>query len=191
MLVEAIDVIRGLWAGNWLSYYGSFYTVEKARLYTLPDKPPLILVAAAGKQSAELAGQIGDGFINTKPKAELVQAFTRNGGQDNPIVGKLAVCWNRDEAAARRIAYEYFPTFGLKGQLDQELALPQFFEQATSVVTEDQVAQNVICGPDPERHIAGVRRFIDAGFNHVYVHQIGPDQEGFFRFYADEILPKL
>ncbi len=191
MLVEAIDVIRGLWEGSSQSYYGHFFTVENARLYTLPDTPPPIFVAAGGEQSAELAGQVGDGLISTAPKAELVQAFSGSGGQNKPCVGQLTVCWNQDEAEARRIAYEYWPTAALKGELSQELPLPQHFEQAAGMVTEDQVAQAVICGPDPERHVAGIRQFIDAGFDQVYIHQIGPDQEGFFQFYAREILPKL
>lgn len=191
MLVEAIDVIRSLWEGGSQSYYGRFYTVEDARLYTLPDTPPPIFVAAGGENSAELAGQAGDGLISTAPKAELVQAFAASGGQDKPCIGQLTVCWNQDEAEARRIAYEYWPTAALKGELSQELPLPEHFEQAAGIVTEDQVAQTVICGPDPERHIAGIRQFIDAGFNQVYIHQIGPDQEGFFQFYAREILPKL
>ncbi len=55
----------------------------------------------------------------------------------------------------------------------------------------EDVAERVVCGPDPERHRAEIRQFADAGFDHVYVHQVGPDQEGFFRFYADEVLPKL
>ncbi len=59
------------------------------------------------------------------------------------------------------------------------------------MVREDDIAQKLICGPDPERHIQGIRRFIDAGYDHVYVHQIGPDQEGFFQFYAREVLPQL
>lgn len=59
------------------------------------------------------------------------------------------------------------------------------------MLTEDDVAEQVPCGPDPERHLAAIREYVDAGFDHVYVHQVGPDQEGFFRFYEDEVLPKL
>ena len=59
------------------------------------------------------------------------------------------------------------------------------------MVTEDDVAQSVVCGPDPERHLEQIRQYADAGCDHVYVHQVGPDQEGFFRFYEREIFPRL
>ena len=56
---------------------------------------------------------------------------------------------------------------------------------------EDQVAESVVCGPDPERHIDKIRSVAKAGANHVYIHQVGKDQEGFFRFYEREILPEF
>ena len=59
------------------------------------------------------------------------------------------------------------------------------------MVREDEVTCTIICGPDPERHLAGINEFISAGYDHVYVHQVGSDQEGFFRFYEQEVLPKL
>jgi hypothetical protein len=101
------------------------------------------------------------------------------------------VCWANDEAAARRTAYELWPNLGLPGQLAQELALPALFEQAVELVEEEQVTGMVPCGPDPERHLTTIRKYADAGYDAVFVHQIGPDQEGFLRFYGDEVLPKL
>lgn len=72
-----------------------------------------------------------------------------------------------------------------------QLPLPRHFEQAISDVTEEDVADQVICGPDPERHVQAIREYVDAGFDHVYLHQVGPDQEGFFRFFRDELRPLL
>jgi hypothetical protein len=48
-----------------------------------------------------------------------------------------------------------------------------------------------VCGPDPERHAAAVLRFAAAGFTEVVVHQVGPDQDGFFRFYDERVRPLL
>jgi hypothetical protein len=58
-------------------------------------------------------------------------------------------------------------------------------------VDEDEVSELVACGPDPERHVEFIQRFADAGYDHVFVHQVGPDQQGFLRFYAREMLPRL
>jgi coenzyme F420-dependent glucose-6-phosphate dehydrogenase len=192
MLDEAVEIIRLLWQGGTHSFEGAYYTVENARLYTLPDEPPPIMVAAAGPESAGLAGLIGDGLISVAPNAKVVQAFDEmGGGRDRPHYGQLTVCVADDEAAARRTAHRLWPIAGLKGELTAELPLPAHFEQAAKLVTEEMVAEEVICGSDPERHLAKIREYVEAGFDHVYVHQIGPDQEVFFRLYEREIMPRL
>jgi coenzyme F420-dependent glucose-6-phosphate dehydrogenase len=56
-------------------------------------------------------------------------------------------------------------------------------------VDEDTVAEYVVCGPDPDRHLEGIQQYVDAGFDHVYVHQVGPEQDGFIEFYEREVLP--
>jgi G6PDH family F420-dependent oxidoreductase len=148
-------------------------------------------MAAGGPRAAESAGRIADGLITTAPSAELLKRFEAAGGSGKPSYGQLTVCWARDEASARRIAYTSWPTAAVRGELTQELPTPTHFEQAARMVREEDVAEAILCGPDPERHIGGVKEFIDAGYDHVYVHQVGPDQEGFFRFYEQEVLPKL
>jgi G6PDH family F420-dependent oxidoreductase len=191
MLEEAVEIIRLLWQGGTQTHRGCFYTVENARIYTLPDTRPPILVAASGPNAAEAAGRIGDGFISTTSEKSLLEQFEGAGGKGKPRYGQLTVCWAPDEASARRTAYEYWPNAGLKGELSQELPTPAFFAQAASLVREDDVAQAIVCGPDPARHIEQIQQYADAGYDHVYVHQVGPDQEGFFRFYAREVLPKF
>jgi coenzyme F420-dependent glucose-6-phosphate dehydrogenase len=191
MLEEAIRVIRLLWQGGSVDHRGRYYTVENARLYTLPDEPPPILFAAGGKRAAEAAGRLSDGLVVTKPDAEVIETFDAHGGKGKPRYGELTVCWAADEAAARRTAHEYWAFAALKGELSQELPVPRHFEQAISTLSEDHTAEAIICGPDPERHLAGIKEYADAGYTHVWVHQVGPDQEGFFRFYEREILPKF
>lgn len=191
MLKEAVEVIRLLWQGGNQSYWGIYYTVEDARIYTLPEPLPPIMVAGSGPSSAEAAGYLGDGFISTSPKAELVQKFQEAGGENKPCYGQLTVCWAEDEAEAQRTAHRIWPNAGLTGELTQELRTPTHFEQAAKMVKEADIAEKVTCGPDPQRHLASLQKFIDAGYDYVYVHQIGPDQEGFFRFYQREILPKF
>lgn len=191
MMEEAIEVIRKLWQGGYKSHRGRYYTVENARIYTLPEELPPIMVAAGGPQAAKLAGRAGDGLIGTSPEAELLQVYDAAGGTGKPRYGQITVCWASDEAEARRTAYEWWPNSAVKGDLSQELPLPMHFEQASQMADEEDVAQAIVCGPDPERHVQAIQQFVDAGYDHVYVHQVGPDQEGFFRFYASEVLPRL
>jgi coenzyme F420-dependent glucose-6-phosphate dehydrogenase len=190
MLAEAIEVIRLLWQGGYQSHHGRYYTVEEARLYTLPDELPPIMVAAAKPNAARLAGASSDGFISTSPDAELLSEFDGAGGSGKPRIGQVTVCWARDEASGRKTALEWWPNAALPGDLGQELALPRHFEQAGELVSEDAVAEKVVCGPDPEAHLAMIDEFAEAGYDHVYVHQVGPDQEGFLEFYEKEILSR-
>jgi G6PDH family F420-dependent oxidoreductase len=148
------------------------------------------MVAAAGEKAAELAARAGDGLIGTAPDNELIDNFHEAGGE-GPIYGQVTVCWGADEASARKTAHEWWPNAAIPGELGQELPLPRHFEQAAQSVTEDDIAEAIVCGPDPERHLEGIRGYVEAGYTHVYVHQVGPDQQGFFDFYKNEVLPKL
>jgi G6PDH family F420-dependent oxidoreductase len=189
MLEEATAIIRELWTGEEVSFDGAFYTVENAKLYTRPDEPPPIGIAASGPLSAELAGRIGDALITTAPKADLLREFGDAGGTGKPRYGQSSHCWARDEAAARRTVMEWWPQGGLPGELSSELATPTHYEQAVRLVREEDAIDTIACGPDADRHREAIREFVDAGFDHVYLHQIGPDQEGFIEFAAAELLP--
>jgi G6PDH family F420-dependent oxidoreductase len=164
--------------------------VENARIYTVPDQLPPIMVAAAGPAAAKLAARVGDGLISTAPQPEVLETFASAGGR-GPRIGQVTVCWATDEQLAVKTAYEVWPNAGIKGQLSQELAMPSMFEEAAQMVKPEELAEKLPCGPDPERHLKAIREYFDAGFDHVYVHQIGPDQDGFFDFYQREILPKF
>jgi len=190
MLEEAVEVIRKLWTGKLVTHHGTFYTVENARLYSVPDAPPRIAVSAFGDDAAALAARIGDGFVTVVPDTDLLAKYRQAGGEGESIAA-VKVCWNKDEGTARKIAHQLWPTEALQGQLSQELALPSHFEAAAAHVTEDMVAEIVPCGPDPERHVEAIRHYLDAGFDQVYVNQIGSDQEGFFDFYARELRVRL
>jgi coenzyme F420-dependent glucose-6-phosphate dehydrogenase len=190
-LEEAVEVIRKLWRGGLTSHHGRHYTVENARLYTLPEDPPPILVAAAGERATELAGRIGDGFFGLVPDPAVIGHFRSAGGEDKPTFGQVHVCWAEDEGAARSTALKWWPNAVAGGNLNWELPLPSLFEAATEWADEESIAESIVCGPDPGRHVAAISEFVDAGYDHVYLHQVGPDQEGFFRFFERELSPQL
>jgi G6PDH family F420-dependent oxidoreductase len=190
MLEEAVEVMRELWTGKLVSHDGAHYTVENARLYTLPQDPPPVLMSALGPESVSLAARIADGYLTVKPNREFLEQYVRKGGK-GPKVGGIKVCWAADEASARKTAHQLWPSEALPGQLGQDLPTPAHFEQATQLVTEEMVAEAFPCGPDPERHVAGIRQYLDAGYEAVYVQQIGKDQAGFLEFHRREVLPRL
>jgi coenzyme F420-dependent glucose-6-phosphate dehydrogenase len=190
MLAEAVGVIRQLWQGDMTSHRGRHYTVDTARIYSLPEQLPPIYVAAGGTNAAREAAKLGDGIIGTGPDRSIIDAFGDAGG-DGPRIGQVTVCWAATEAEARRTAREWWPTVAIHGEASQELPSPAHFEQLTRSVTEEQVAEVVPCGPDAARHLAKIAEYVDAGYDHVYIHQIGPDQAGFIKFAEGELLPAL
>jgi coenzyme F420-dependent glucose-6-phosphate dehydrogenase len=191
MLAEAVDIIRMLWEGEEVSYWGEFYTVENARIYTLPDELPPIYIAASGPESAALAGEIGDGFITTKANEKLLQEFDSNGGKGKQKVGQVKVCWAQSEEEALNIVHKYWPTALIPGSLHSDLPTPAHFEDAASLIKKEDLKEAVVMGPDPQKHLEKIQELVEMGFDMVYIHQIGPDQEGFFDFYQREILPAV
>lgn len=190
MLEEAIDVIRTLWQGGYQTFRGEYYTVEQARLYTLPDPPPPLAVAAGKPLAAELAGRSGDALIAVAPDAEVV-AHYREAGGEGPRYAQVTVCWAESAEEAKETAFRHWPNVALKGDLAQELPLPLHFEQACRNVTADDVAEAIALGPDPAPYVEMAAEYVQAGFDHVYFHQIGPDQEGFFRFWQAQLGDRL
>lgn len=188
MLEEAVDVIRTLWDGGNVSHYGPHFTVENARLYTRPDTPPPIYVSAFGQKSVEVAARIGDGLVSTKPDADLLRTYTELGGR-SPKLAQVKVAWANRVEDAQDLAFELWPTSGLSGELSQELPTPSHFEQATSVLHKEDVVGAFPCGPDPQAHIDAIQKYVDVGYDEIYITQVGEDQEGFLRFYEREILP--
>ena len=191
MLEEAIRLMRKLWEGETTTFRGKHYTVENLRIYSLPDEPPDIAVAAAQPKAAELAGRVGNALISVAPDEEVVEKFEEAGGEGKPRYGQLTVCVADSEEEAKRIAHEIWPNGGMEGALSQELPLPEHFEQAAELVTEDDVAETVVCEQDAGVHLDKIKEFANAGFDHVYVHQVGTDQQRFFELYEKEVLPEL
>jgi G6PDH family F420-dependent oxidoreductase len=192
MLEEAIEVMRLLWKGGTQTHRGKHYTVEQARIYSLPEETPEILVAASGPKSIEMAGRLGDGYIGLAPESDDVDSFKRAGGDGKPVVGQIEVCWAESEDEAVDTVHEWWPQTALSGELTYELKLPAHFEQACELVTKDDIRESPIpLGPDPDEHVAGIKQFLDAGYTHVYVHQLGPDQDGMISFYERDVLPKV
>ena len=190
MLREAIEVIRRLWTGDIVDHWGAHFTVENARLYTRPDRPPPMIVSAFGPQAAQVAAECGDGVWITKPDADLVEAWEKAGGT-GPRYAQINLCWAEDAEEAKRTAERSWPNAGVPGQLSQDLPTPSHFEMATEHLTQEQIVGQIACGPDPEPVVEQVQQFLDAGFDHLHLHQIGADQEGFMRFWAKELRPRL
>ena len=191
MLEEAMELMDELWEGKNTSHHGKHYTVENARLYTVPEEKPPVVVSAFGPRTAKMAAEYGDGLWTVGIKEDVLEAYEDAGGE-GPTYAQLDVCYAETEEEAVDTVYEHWPNTALPGELSQELPTPAHFEQAVQAVDREDIAEGpTVTSPDPDAHLESIEGAIDVGFDHVYVHQIGPDQSSFFEFYEEEILPAL
>jgi G6PDH family F420-dependent oxidoreductase len=187
MLEEAVDVIRALWSGETIEHRGTYYEVENARLFDAPSAPIPIIVSGFGENAARVAGRIGDGYWGTAPDRALLDTFEAAGGH-GPRYAQLRLCWADDVEQAQATVHDIWPNAGLTGQLSQDLPTWTHFEQATAPLTVEQVAAGTPCGPDIADEVAElVEQYVDAGYDHVYFHQVGPDQEAFLDYWEREL----
>jgi G6PDH family F420-dependent oxidoreductase len=190
MLEEAVEIMRELWKGGTVSYRGKHYTVENARIYTLPDKPVEILISGFGPKAISVAARIGEGYISTMPDGEMVQQFRSEGGGKRTCQAGFKAAFARTEEEGARLAYDKWPNAGVPGELSQVLPSPKHFEQASQLVTQDMVKEAFVCGNDPQAHLEQIDKYAQAGFDEVYVANTGPNWQGLFDLYAEHILPK-
>ncbi|WP_112468898.1 LLM class F420-dependent oxidoreductase [Streptomyces triticisoli] len=191
MLEEAVQVMRRLLTGEQVNHRGTHYTVENARLYTVPEEPVPIDISGFGPKSIALAARVADGYITAMPEEEMVTQYRKGGGGAKLVSGGTKVCFGADRDECVRQVHELWYNEQLPGEMGQVLPTPRHFEQLKPLVTEDMVRENVVCGDDVDQHVSTLKEFADAGFDRIYVNQIGRDQRGFFDFYRAKVLPQL
>jgi G6PDH family F420-dependent oxidoreductase len=172
---EAIDIIQGLLTGELTDYRGQHLHLENAKLYDLPKKKPRVVIAAGGPKAAALAGEQGDALIATEPKEDLVKAYEKAGGR-GARYAEVSVCFAKSEAEGRKTAHKYF-RWSLGGwPVQAELPNPRSFDAASAQATPEAMGEKIPCGPDIETHVAAISKYLEAGFDHIIITQIGPEQ---------------
>ena len=190
-LEEAIEIIREMWKGETYSHRGTHYHVEHARIFDAPTTPPKVIVSGFGPESTALAAKIGDGFATVEPDGESVAQFRSQGGAGKVVQGGLKVCYGADADAAKALAYKLWANDGLPGEMAQILPTTAHFAQVSALVDPDTLAESIVCGPDIDQHLEAIREYEKAGFDEVYVQQIGDDQDAFLAAYREHILPQF
>ena len=189
-LSDAYDIIRGLLEGSLTNYRGKYFNLDNAKLFDRPARAPAIIGAAGGPEAARLAGRKADGLITTVPDAELIKAYQSAGGS-GPLYAEVPLCYAASEDKAREIAHRYHRWSLAGGPVMPELPDPEAFDAASGHIRPEDVAEEVSLGPSPEPHLKAIREYIDAGYDHLILTQIGPEQDAFFDFFERELRPAL
>jgi G6PDH family F420-dependent oxidoreductase len=191
MFREALEIIRSLWEGGYVNYRGRHFDVESAKIWDLPERLPEIGIAVSGRASCEIAGKYGDALVAIDPDESLVQMFGEAGGSGKPVIGQIGCCYGKDAGKALSLAREQFRWFAGGWKVNAELPNPVNFDAASQFVREEDIAAQLPYGPEVDGYVQAVKQFADAGFTQVAFVQIGPDQEAFCEFYANELAPAL
>ncbi|MEU7847762.1 TIGR03557 family F420-dependent LLM class oxidoreductase [Micromonospora parva] len=189
-LREALEIIRLLWQGGYQSYEGRHLHLEDARVFDLPDTLPVIAVAASGEASARLAAELGDGLFATEADASIVEHYRRAQGA-GPRYAEVPLAWATDERQAVQAVLQTSRWMVTGWKVMSELPNPVNFDAASAYVEEKHIRQLFAVGPDPEPHVAKVRSYVEAGFDHIVLQNAGPDPDGFLDFFAGDLSGRL
>ncbi len=191
MLEEAVEVIRKLWTGDDITHHGKHYTVENARIWTLPETLPSIAISGFGPMATDLAARIGDSYATANADPDMLERFRSNAKKGAPAQVGFKVAWAETEEEGVDLAYKIWPNSGLPGEMSQVLGTVEHFEQASTLVTREMVAESTTAGRDTEKHVGAFKPYLDAGFDEIYIANMGPHYAPMIKAYGAEVLPEL
>jgi G6PDH family F420-dependent oxidoreductase len=199
-MFEAIEIMRKLFSGKEVKHGGEYYRMETVRLWTMPEKPPPIYVATAGPVTAEKAGRFCDGLITVGAPEEKIDAVfqrfekgAREAGKDPagmPRILQLHLSWARSDEEALRNAMVEWPNGGMKFP-KADIRSPNDFAAMAKIVRPEDFQGRMLISSDPDRHRQEIQRFIDMGFDRVYLHNVGRNQAEWLEVFGKEVLPRL
>jgi coenzyme F420-dependent glucose-6-phosphate dehydrogenase len=193
-LLECAHIIRGLWAGETVTHRG-LVKVEDAKLYTRPQKTPLLVGAAVTEKTAGWLGSWADGMITTsRPPEELrkmVDAFRRGGGEGKPMFLKVGLSYGRTDEAARLGAHQQWRAVAFPSELLTELRTRREFDQAGRHVRPEDMDSMLRISSSPGQHIEWIARDLELGFEEIILHNINTNQEEFIDAFGEKVLPQL
>jgi coenzyme F420-dependent glucose-6-phosphate dehydrogenase len=193
-LEECAVVIRALWSGEIVSHRG-LVNVERARLYTLPERPPPLLGAALTPQTASRVARWADGLITAGKEHEdlkrVVEAFRDAGGGNKPVFLQSAIAYADSEDAAARSALRQWPVCALGPEELEDTESPELFEELTERVGLDIIRRKIRISSDTSQHASWIAQDIELGFEAIYLHHLGPDMDRFIHDFAARVLPEV
>ena len=193
-LLECVEIIRRLLRGEEVSADGRV-RVDRARLWTLPDRPPPLIGAALSEETAAWCGGWADGLITVHAPPErlrrVIDAFRTGGGEGKPVRVQAKLAWAAGEDEALAAAHEQWRTNVLDPVLMADLETVEQFEAAAAHVRPEDVRDSVLVSSDPKQHAAWLHEILDCGVDELFLHQVPRDQLGFIDTFAREVLPEV
>ncbi len=200
MLIEATEMIQQLLRGEKKRYRGQYFQMESVRLYTLPDTPPPIYIGAVGPQTVRWAGKACDGLITPGANHDKLRgilanfaAGAREAGKDPDKMPKLLqvhLSWADTYEEALQNAITEWPNGGMNFP-KADIRNPEDFAAMAKLVREENFKGRVLISTDLDEHRAHLQGFADLGFDEIYVHNVGRNQEAFIKAFGEHVIPHI
>ena len=199
-MFEALEVIRKLFTGKDVKHNGEFFKLHTTRLWTLPETPPPVYIASAGPYTSRKTGELADGLITPGASIEKLGGILDNfnagakkagkNGDEMPKLLQVHLSWAEDDETAWANAMDQWPNGGMKFP-KADVRSPFDFAQMAKLVRREDFEGRMVVSSDPDEHRAALQKYIDAGFNRIYIHNVGRNQDQFLDVFGKEVLPKL
>jgi G6PDH family F420-dependent oxidoreductase len=194
-LKECVDVIRSLFAGEMVTYYGSYITVEEAKLYVRPRTAPKIFGAALTPKTAKWVAEWADGMVTVSQPYEklqkMVDAFRGGGGEGKPMYLQVHLSYSDTDEKARQEAYEQWKNNTIESIVEEEIFTPEQFDAAAKYIRPDDLDGPIRISSEPEDHIEWILKDIELGFSNIILHNASLEQERFIRDFGEKVLPEV
>lgn len=192
-LGECVDVLRALLRGEEVSHDG-LITVDRARLWTLPEQPPPLIAAAVSGETAGWAAEWADGLVTIAQPAEklarMIDAYRSAGGR-GPLVLQMHVSYAETDAEALSIAHDQWRTNVFAPPLCWDVDSVEAFDEAATHVSREDMRSSVFVSSEPNAYVTQLREYSDLGFDRVYLHHVGLEQDRFIDTFGERVLPGL
>ncbi len=199
-MFESVEIIRKLFTGKDVKHSGEYYKMETMRLWTMPETPPPILIATAGPITAKKTGRVADGLITVgapEEKIEMIRAKCVEGcieGGNDPdkfkYILQLHLSWAETDEDALTNAMVEWPNGGMKFP-KQDIRSPHDFAQMAKLVRPEDFQGRMLISSDLEAHRREIQKFVDLGFDRIYLHNVGRNQREWAEAFGREVLPAL
>lgn len=199
-MFEAVEMITKLFTGKDVKHKGEYFRMETVRLWTMPKTPPEILIATAGPYNAKRTGRFADGIITVGAPLEKISMLfdkfaegARSAGKDPdtmPKVLQLHMSWAATDEEAQRNALVEWPNGGMKFP-KADIRSPFDFAEMAKLVRLEDFDDRMIISADPDEHRAYIQKFVDCGFDRIYLHNVGRNQKEWIDVFTVDVLPKL